>query len=187
MELMIITPLTRPENLNKLYNSIIKAARELKWHWMIIEDSEKVSEENFDNTFHMAYKGEGLSGNPQRNKALDLLRGYKGYVYFLDDDNIVHPYLFSSAEKRLGDTNKALIVTQIFKNNTIRLVPNYRQIIPCHIDTAQFLIPYDMIEELRWEPHNYCADGSFFSELFKNNQSRFVIAPEIICYYNYLG
>ena len=32
-----------------------------------------------------------ISGNPQRNFALDLLREKEGYIYFLDDDNKMHP------------------------------------------------------------------------------------------------
>jgi hypothetical protein len=39
-------------------------------------------------------KGEGISGNPQRNYALTKITNPNTVLYYLDDDNILHPNLY---------------------------------------------------------------------------------------------
>ena len=36
------------------------------------------------------YKGEGISGNPQRNYAWTKITNPNTFLHFLDDDNILH-------------------------------------------------------------------------------------------------
>jgi len=189
MKVTFITPLTRPHNIKLVYKSIINSVtKDMKWEWIVVEDGNSL----LDNdeclyTKYISYSSadKGLSGNPQRNIALDHV-GCDSYVYFLDDDNIIHPNLFRRATKILENSNKALIFSQAFENGFIRLVPRPDMIVPCHIDTAQFLVPRDLIGDLKWEDWNYCADGVFFSTLYNQHKERFIITKETLCYYNYL-
>jgi glycosyltransferase involved in cell wall biosynthesis len=191
MKVTFITPLTRLENIYTIYQSIVDAVgAENKWYWYIVEDGNRVETEKvelpFPNTTYISFpsNGKGISGNPQRNIALDNITD--GYVYFLDDDNLVHPALLSRANAIIGNTGKSLIFAQRWKLGRVRLIPTPTTIIPCHIDTAQFLIDRKLIGELRWEPFNYCADGNFFSALYKENKDKFIITTESLCFYNFL-
>lgn len=189
MKVTFITPLTRPYNIDIIYQSIKQGLPDsVEWEWIIVEDGDSLLESSSNlYTKYISYpsSGKGLSGNPQRNIALDHV-DCDNYVYFLDDDNIVHPNLFKRATKILENSNKALISSQSFKGGFIRLVPRPDTIVPCHIDTAQFLIPRNIIGDLKWEDWNYCADGAFFSTLYNQYKERFIITKEVLCYYNYL-
>lgn len=189
MKVTFITPLTRPYNIKLMYISIIESiTKDIEWKWIVVEDGDSLL--NNDICLYTKYisypsKDKGLSGNPQRNIAIDHI-DWDSYVYFLDDDNIVYPSLFNRATKILENSNKALIFSQAFGNGIPRLVPQPDRIVPCHIDTAQFLIPRDLIGDLKWENFNYCADGAFFGTLYNQHKERFIITKEILCYYNYI-
>jgi|MudIll2142460700_1097286.scaffolds.fasta_scaffold02356_2 hypothetical protein len=189
MKVTFVTPLTRPQNIKAIHKSIMESVtKDTEWYWIIVEDGDELLDAgDCLCTKYISYpsKDKGLSGNPQRNIALDHI-DCDSYVYFLDDDNIVHPLLFSRTEKILKNSNKALIFSQSFRNGFPRLIPQSDMIVPCHIDTAQFLIPRDLIGDLRWEDWNYCADGAFFSKLYSEHKDRFLILREPLCYYNYL-
>jgi len=189
MKVTFITPLTRPYNIKLMHNSIMASVtKDVEWDWIIVEDGDSLLEAgDCLCTKYISYPSDdkGLSGNPQRNVALDHVDCDR-YVYFLDDDNIVHSNLFIRATKILQNSNKALIFSQVHKIGIPRLIPQPDRIVPCHIDTAQFLIPRDLIGDLKWENFNYCADGAFFSTLYNQHKDRFIITKEMLCYYNYL-
>jgi len=186
MKITIITAVSRPENLELVHKSIFIGTvfSKIEYEWFIVEDGNSLVGKKFlSNIRYLSYPTGGVCGHPQINKALDEIDS--GYVYILDDDNILHNNLFVMAQKLLGDSNKALISTQIYKNGIIRLSPEADNIKRCHIDSAQFLVPRDMIGNLRWENQKE-ADGIFFSKIYKKYKERFVITDEILCYYNYL-
>ena len=91
MRITIITSCSRPENLSLLFESI---KFDFVEKWIIIYDTSK------GNKYNWMYKNnpkileaecpdEGVFGNAQKNFGLKFVKG--GQVYFLDDDNIMHP------------------------------------------------------------------------------------------------
>jgi len=173
-----------------MYKSIINnVTPDIDWNWLIVEDGNRFDSSNlYPNTKYISAPSEdglkGISGNFQRNIGLNEIKN--GYVYFLDDDNIIHPLFFKRVVEILGSTNKALIFSQINKDDTDRLTPDESKIEVCFIDTAQFLIPINLVGDLRWEVYDYCADGVFFSTVYSNHRNQFIIVQEPLCYYNYL-
>ena len=93
-KLTIITPCCRPNNLIKLYDSInFNYINE----WIVVYDEKKIKQNpnilnHFNNKKIKEYfhRGNGISGNPQRNRALDKIENKNTMVYYLDDDNIIH-------------------------------------------------------------------------------------------------
>ena len=92
-KITIITPCSRIHNLPMLYESI----KFDKIHkWIIVYDttvnsychsfihSEQIIEVDCKSSLN------GVVGNTQRNYALSLVED-DNYIYFLDDDNIIHP------------------------------------------------------------------------------------------------
>ena len=100
-KVVIITPSYRSKNLTEhLLPSI-----DFKYidKWIIVHDADKVKEKVFDEKrdeivefFNNDCAGD--SGNPQRNRGLEAVRELypegSVFVYFLDDDNIIHPNFY---------------------------------------------------------------------------------------------
>ena len=177
-KITIITPSYRTDNLIKLKNSI---NFDYINEWIIVYDGSKITEN--PNIFinekikEFLYKGDGISGNPQRNFALDNITIEDTYIYFLDDDNIIHPNFYKLLD--IIDKNKIYTFDQEnrIKGNNINV---------CYIDSAMFLIDYNICKGIKWIPHEYGADGYYIKECYNNNKNKHVYLNNNLCYYNYI-
>jgi hypothetical protein len=185
--LTIITPCSRPENLKEMRESIDFDRID---KWIIVHDTTKtggifstsLNHPKIIELGHMSPPGT-CSGNSQRNLALSLFHG--GMVYFLDDDNIIHPNFWKLVpmfkEDRFYTFDQQrwdeFVATPggIFKGDTPRLQK---------IDTAQYVIPFSM--RSHWKEDDYKADGLFIEDVFTRNKSAHVYIPIVASYYNYL-
>ena len=179
MELTIITPSCRPQFLPKLYDSINfdKITK-----WIIVHDTSKnIVKHNFKHPkiVELDYDKGTTGGGVLRTKGLKLVKS--GFVYFLDDDNIMHPNFW----KLLPSFNldKFYTFNQIRDNKSNILYGNRIQV--RYIDTAMFIIPMTMIGDTIWED-KYCSDGKFVEDIYKNNKDKHVFINEVAAYYNYL-
>lgn len=185
--LTIITPCSRPQNLYAMRNSINMGLID---RWIIVHDTTKtggVCTPLFDHP-QIVEMGQvsspgSCSGNSQRNRALKLVRS--GLVYFLDDDNIVHPnFWFLLPKMELGhfytfDQQRwdEFVSTPggIFKGDTPRLQ---------RIDTAQYVVDAKMARF--WKEDDYKADGLFIEDIYLRFGQEHVYFPEVAAYYNFL-
>ena len=178
MSISFITPCFRAENLQKIY-ATINFDRITKWY--IVYDTTK------DRKYTKQFEGNpkiseyecsdyGISGNAQRNYGMNLV--IEGFVYFLDDDNIIHPDFwklqvhsdyFYTFNQRRGN--------RVLKGNNINVGG---------IDTAMYLVHKKHIQNTLWKLYVYDADGYFISEIFKNNKEKWIYKNKILSYYNYL-
>lgn len=181
-KLTIITPSCRPENLLKIKTSInFNYVNE----WIIVYDGSKILSnpnlfENQENNKikEYVYEDEGISGNPQRNYALNKIADENTLLYFLDDDNIIHPNIYRLLN--VIDNNKIYTFNQYnrIKGNNINV--NY-------IDTAMFIIPYNLCKNKRWIIDKYQADGYYIKECYDENINKHVYVDNDLCYYNNLN
>lgn len=177
----IITPCSRPDNLPKLFESLKTFSDKLVWY--IVHDSLDKrcifnNKFNWIKEFSFHLDG-GVAGHAQRNFALDLIES--GYVYQLDDDNLLHPYLIPAIELR---TERAITFAQIMDKGRIRLGNSIRQ---TFIDQAQFILDRTLIGDCRYNPYNYCGDGEFIEELYNKHKDDFVTLSSPLCFYNALN
>ena len=121
------------------------------------------------------YKGEGISGNPQRNYALSKITNPDTLLYYLDDDNIVHPNMYSL----LNIIDK----TKIYTFNQFNRIKGNNIGVAC-IDTAMVIIPYKLCENVKWILDKYDADGYYISECYQNNKNIHIFVDNDLCYYN---
>ena len=158
-KLTIITPSFRVNNLLEIKKSI---NFEYVEEWIIVYDGSKIVDhpnlfENQENNKIKEYvhKGEGISGNPQRNYALTKITNPDTLLYYLDDDNIVHPNLYRLLN--IIDNNKIYTFNQSnrIKGNNISLH---------HIDTAMVILPFTLCRHERWILDKYCADGYYIEQ-----------------------
>lgn len=185
-KLYLITPVSRKKNLKNLYNSI-------NWRdvtgWIIVYDK-KIFKDNLN-----LYKNnskvielvnenlESVSGNSQRNAALDYLLNKKidTFIYFLDDDNIIHPNFFNIFKNL--QRGKIYTFNQQKKSRSIRLGNDIRLY---HIDMAMFVGDFSLLKEIRFQNDIYHADCKYIVDCFNKNKENYVYVNQIGSYYNYL-
>lgn len=198
MLLNIITPCTRLRNLPEVKSSIEEACKNipLKIVWYIVVDSNKIKKNiplSIKSTpqikirhFYESVKW-SVFGNGQRNFALDKIK--EGFVYFLDDDNRLHPDLvkvlyekFKKFGQEIGLICQQSLYTMKYKRNRkrIRKVKFEKE----RIDTAQFVADISLIGDSRWVLKEYAADGTFILEVFNKNPKKFIILDKVLSYYN---
>jgi len=180
----IITPCSRPDNLEKLHASM---NFDLVSTWYIVYDTSK------DRTYEHRYTGNpkiveldhdvvGMCGHPQINFALKHITA-DGFVYFLDDDNIMHPDFWT--------TLPTLDPEFIYTWNQLRRVKPVRVLLgndvrPNKIDTAQFIVPRKYIGDIEWIPNKRGGDGKFISDIKAVWPDVFKYIGKNLCYFNYL-
>ena len=180
-KLTIITPSYRTSNLVKIKNSInFNYVNE----WIIVYDGDKIlnnpnifKDENNDKIKEHLFKGDGISGNPQRNYALTQITNENTFLYYLDDDNVIHPDLY--------------ILLDVIEENNLYTFNQHNRIkgvecIPGKIDTAMLLIDYKLCKGITWNPPLYDADGHYIQECYKKNSNNHIYVNNDLCYYNRL-
>jgi hypothetical protein len=184
-KITIITPSMRPHNLWRVKESI---RFEYVNEWIIVYDGKHIHENPhlFKNVAE-SYKikeyvhiGEGCSGNTQRNYALDIIsnqdkEGQDTFIYFLDDDNIIHPDLYSLIHSIEPGYIYTFNQVDRIKGNNINLF--------C-IDTAMFLVDFRLCGDIRWLPYRYNADGYYIIKCYLKNQGKWKYIDRDLSYYN---
>jgi len=181
-KLTIITPSYRIDNLLEIKKSINFNYIE---EWIIVYDGSKIIDnpklfENQENNKikEYVYKGEGISGNPQRNYALSKITNHNTLLYYLDDDNIIHQNIYRLLN--IIDNNKIYTFNQYnrIKGNNINVGM---------IDTAMIIIPYNLCKNVKWILDKYDADGYYIKECYDENKNIHTYVDNDLCYYNKLG
>jgi len=179
-KITIITPSYRVDNLLKLKESIDFNYVE---EWIIVYDGSKITNnpnlfENNENIREYVHKGNGISGNPQRNFALNSINNKDTYIYYLDDDNIIHPNLY----RLLNIIDNGKFYTF---NQTNRILGNNLKVF--NIDTAMLIIHYNLCKDIKWIPDKYEADGYYIQDCYNINKNNHIYVNNDLCYYNYLN
>jgi predicted O-methyltransferase YrrM len=181
-KLTIITPSYRVNNLLKIKNSINFDYIE---EWIIVYDGSKITDnpkifENQENNKikEHVFKGQGISGNPQRNYALTKITNPDTLIYYLDDDNLFHPNIYKLLN--IIDKDKMYTFNQHnrIKGNDVKVNA---------IDTAMVIIPYNLCKNVKWILDKYNADGYYIVECYHKNKNVHIFIDNDLCYYNKIG
>lgn len=179
----IITPCSRPENLHKIKESINIP---YKTHqWVIVFDAPsgtidpKLIPDRAKPMYHQ--DKESVAGHAQRNHALQHHQFKEGLIYFLDDDNILHPDFYKEVSKY--DMQYDIIHFNQEDNKGRHRVGG--QIEVDKIDTANLTFSTRILGTTRFRKNLYNADGYFFKALSNKTQNIHYI-PKTLAYYNKL-
>lgn len=181
-KLTIITPSIRVENIKALKESI---NFDYVHEWIIVYDETKIQENPrlFENEANgkikeYIHKSYGISGNPQRNFALSKITNQDTFLYFLDDDNLIHPDLYRLLN--IIDNKKMYTFDQYngLKGNNIQIGK---------IDTAMLLIDYDLCKNIEWIIDLYEADGCFIENCYNISKDCYIYVGNELCYCNKLA
>ncbi len=164
IKLHIITPCCRPENLKQIAESINIPRASYKW-WVVMDATPEETDttlvpETANLIFHKNKKS--VAGHAQRNFALELIKD--GYVYFLDDDTLMHPDLYK-AIAILPEENDFIHFDQAHPDGTKRIGGTVEV---NHIDTGSAVASRELIGYNRFRTDLYNADGFFWKAVSRN-------------------
>lgn len=181
MSIRIITACSRPENLKQLYDSI---RFEMIHTWYIVYDTSKANWtkqfEGHPQIIELECNTKGVCGHPQINHALNLIT--EGYIYVLDDDNIIHSKFWKLVP--LFDGENVYTFDQKRQNKNKILLGN--NINRGFIDTSQFIVPYKLVDSVRWPEQERHGDYTFISAIKRNHPHNFKYIPGVASYWNYI-
>ncbi len=175
----IITPCARPENLKALAQSINMPKAAYKW-WVVFDlDPSQVKSSDIPQYATPLYhrNPKSVVGHAQRNHALDQIKS--GYVFFLDDDTIIHPDLYITVNHLPHDF---IHFDQAHADGTKRIGGKVEV---NHIDTGSAMATRELIGNTRFRTDLYNADGYFWKAISQKAKSPHYI-PKLLSYYNYL-
>ena len=171
------------------HDDLVELATSINWgcvyRWTVVYDTSQ--QHNLEVGFadmpkikEIFFQAEGVKGNSQRNRALDDIK--HGLVYFLDDDNVIHPNFW----KILPNIMLGHITTfdQARTAHDGGILKGDKVVVNA-IDTAMFVIDRALIGTTRFLPSEYNADGIFAQEVLNQHPDSHVYIPEIAAFYNY--
>ncbi len=180
MTLHLITPCTRPENLQVLSNHI-PVINDLEW-WIIFDSDQPIEFTlNYPPLTHILYyKDDSKAGNGQRNHVLNIIND--GMIYFLDDDTLPHENLWKIL--KIIELNQFIIGQQLFKDGSLRLEAKLPEL--NHIDSGCCIVDRKIIGNNRWQEQMYAGDGEFYISVALGNEDKIKLINEPISIYNAL-
>jgi len=194
--LHIITPVGRPDHLPRLGRSLAASGLcERFWVvWWQMFNGPVVGDAlggahmlqrhaspapGLDDTGRPAY------GHAQRSHALDLIGdGDHGWVWVLDDDNLVHSRMAEGLAALIGDypAARGFVVGQRRADGaSFPVGPMFCR--PGYVDTAQYILRRDLIGAERVRPV-YADDGGFIHRVVTAHGGEIVFTPQELCYHN---
>jgi O-antigen biosynthesis protein len=195
MKLNIITRCSRTHLLPQVKNSIDFHHPNIEVEWHIIFDTSVLKDislsliqelKNKQTKFHFI---EGKPGDllyPQSMEVINKI--YIGFVYYLDDDNILHPN-FLNTLSTFTDKDKIYVVDQFVDCKDFTGV-EYRIAEPENmrvqgVDIAQIIFPRHVFDSYEFKG-DYCADGILIEQLHTEHPEYFEYISETLSYYNSL-
>lgn len=199
MKISIITRCTRTSNLLEIKKNVFNSPNGVKVDWHIIFDtgalkdidaetlSELTSSHSVNLHFVKGQKGGLLY--PESSKIIKDIKG--GWIYLLDDDNILHEDFYKVVKESVKVNKGALIhiVSQKVDGKDFTGL-DIREASPENtafqkIDIAQMLIHRDIFNEFSFTA-DYAADGYFIEKVVEKYADAFVWIDKVLSYYNYL-
>jgi hypothetical protein len=180
MFLNIITPCSRPQNLDVISKSI-NIPRD-QYRWIVVFDATEVPDNVPENCEAYAIKDvNSTSGNAQRNFALDLVT--HGHIYFNDDDTIMQPELWDEIK---NENHVAFIsFKQANKDGSVRL--EGENVSVGTIDSHNFVVSAECMGDTRWVLNRYDADGVFARECYEKTKTKTILyINKVLSVYNSL-
>lgn len=208
--LHIITRCIRSEHILELKSSIFD--KQSKWEniiWDIIFDTRVIKSIGTDLLSQLNNTNINISyiesipgdiGHQSLNKIIDKkfkqwnmtpINWMNEWVYILDDDNKLHEDFLEHTYNliTLNEDCNGVIFSQYvggkdFSGLEIREA-NPSNVKVGKIDMGQFLINNSILQDIRFVPNKYEADGIFIEELYNEYKEHFIFDNTVLSYYNF--
>lgn len=190
MKFHVITRCTRVENLLTIADSVYKEGVDVTWH--VVFDTSVIKEVEASLLGELYRRGAELHFKDGDGWGLSNLNDIlislpKGYIFHLDDDNIIHPDYYKEItnaikkKKSLAYCYNQLVNVESLETRTA----SSKNTVVGGIDLAQYTVHTDVYKLISYGS-GYTADGEFIEALHNLQPSEFVFIDQTLCYYNYL-
>lgn len=201
MKIHVITRSTRLQNLRTVKESVFKnipQGMDIEWHVVFDTatlkdiDAELLSDLKDNSTNYYFEKGDVVGMlYPQCSNIISNLEG--GWVYFADDDNIIHDGFYEYVLKMSNENpdKKVHVVSQSvdgkdFTGLQYRLAASQFMKVG-GVDLAQYIVRIDVYNEYGYKfLPDYCADGILINKVYREHAEWFTFTPTTLSHYNYL-
>jgi len=196
----IITRCTRLNNLPKIEDSVFNSPKDVNVSWHLIFDIGSLIEvptwifERYkDKNVKFYFEKVGNRSLSVVNSVVKTIKNQDDWIYFLDDDNIIHKNFYTRITKEINNHphKNGFIFSQDvdFKDFTKRKIriaePNKVKL--RHIDLAQYFLKRNMFSGNNWfKPRSWGSDGVFIEDLYNQKKNEFCFITDVLCHYNYL-
>ena len=161
-------------------------------YWLNTDDFLKVMNHNPSPCINLEWSSlHGDIGHSLLNKVLDFIPD-DAWVYFLDDDNEMHPdfpseiwHMHKENPESEGFIFSQYIGGRDFTGLEVR-VAKPENVKVQKIDMAQFVLKMSLIGERKFLPMTYTADGIFIEEIYREYPEKFIFSDRVLCNYNSL-
>ena len=199
MKISIITRCTRTSNLLTIKEGVLNSPKGVNVNWHIVFDTGALKDidaevlSNLTDTVNVKlHFVKGQRGGLLYPEVSDIIRTIKsGWIYLLDDDNIIHEDFYKTIKASIKNLPIAQvhIVSQLvagrdFTGQEIRVASRENTAFQ-KIDIAQMVINRSIFDTHSFSA-NYAADGFFIEEVLKTHGDSFVWIDKVLCHYNYL-
>ena len=175
--LYIITPCSRPQNLLEISKTIPNESQ-----WIICSDN-KVKMPYIQNAILMQCNDTGQVGTLARNYILDNFQfNQEDWILAHDDDNIIHPELYSNIKQYL-DSDYSIVYWGQLEKESIRISLETVFPIANKIDSSCYMVNWKYNSKVRHKVI-YNHDGIYAEQCSQNGSSLKI--DKYLCYYNYL-
>jgi len=189
----LITRSSRLENLDKLADSIYPCDLfNINWH--IIFDTNRVQDidskllSKLTNEYDAELYYRENIGDYLHTSMSDVIKSIEtGWIYILDDDNIIHEDFYKTIHNELDDS-KVYVFNQ-FVDGKDFTGKDYRYAKPENmvvgkVDSGQFIFHRDVFTfDI---PSVYTGDGQLIEKLYDKYKADFKFIDKVISHYNYL-
>lgn len=196
----IITRCTRLNNLPDIEDSVFNSPKDVNitWHLIfdigsLIEVPTHIFDRYRDKNVKFHFEKVGNRSLSVVNSVVKTIKDLNDWIYFLDDDNIIHKNFYSkiSEEIRKNPNKNGFIFSQDvdfkdFSKAKIRIA-QHSSVKLRHIDLAQYFIKRCMFSGDHWfKPRSWGSDGVFIENLYNEKKNEFNFITDVLCHYNYL-
>lgn len=200
-KLHIITRCSRLNNILTVGESLPIKDGKLQVEWHVIFDSTRLKDidaeilgklQQFGAKIYFEFSQGGDYLYPQMNKVI-IDNITDGWIYSLDDDNILHEKLFENfealvgfaeAEKSIGIVFNQKVDGKDFTGCDVRYAKPENMKVRS-IDLAQFILNRSVFNDFDFKG-GYDADGKFIEVVYQKNSDGFLFIDKILAHYNAL-
>lgn len=183
--LSIITAVSRPWNLGEISRSLESLHGIIPWCWVCVADGTRVESKPPNLNCHIwdSVPIRDRAGGLQKNRGLEHVSS--GWVYFLDDDNLLHPGLVPEFLKLLKKHPNATGFVFGCGNPTgtsLQVFPSKNSIGLGRLDLSQFLLLRESLQGVEFPADKYSSDWELFSGYWKRFSETTVFGPPVTWY-----
>jgi len=187
--LHIITPLFRPEFLDKVYNSIY-IDNDITWHISKSSHTDKLKNDFINNDKRViVYEVDCLDTDTTTKRNTVLEKIIDGYFCFLDDDTIFHENMYLKYRECIEHRFMGMLIGEQIDDKGLRLIASHP--IYSKIDTGNVLSYHDCLKECKWPSTHIKGvnqkDYIFWNSVYEYYGKKCAIWNQPISYYNKLN